>query len=138
MIFLLISLLIANIVCQDDYTPVMIIEIYKHGSSTPVLGNPLNREYINRLGNKRLTEYGMRQHLNLGIDIRHKYKELISSIESENEVKVFSSSSRASVISAMSHNLGLFKSLTKQRLEKFIPKMKIRPLWNSTLSLIHI
>lgn len=78
----------------EEYEPVMIVEIYKPGASTPVYGNPLNRPYIKERGNKSLTEFGMRQHLNLGIDVKHKYKKLFQSIENIREVRVHSSSAR--------------------------------------------
>lgn len=93
----------------EEFEPVMIMEIYKAGSSTPVYGNPFNRDYIKVRGNKSLTEFGMRQHLNLGVDVRKIYKKLFRSIESVREVRVHSSSSRASVMSATSHNIGLFR-----------------------------
>ena len=94
----------------EEYTTVMITEIYNQGASTPVYGNPFNTGYVKTLGNKSLTPYGMRQQLNGGVDLRRAYPEFFEKIDTAANVRVYSSSSRASVMSAQSRNLGIFKN----------------------------
>lgn len=111
----------------SSHKPIMISEVYREGAMTPKIGNALNLEYVRKLGSQALTEVGMRQHYNLGIQVKLDYKELISSIKNAAEVKVFSSSRRASVLSAISHNLGMFK---KQNSVDFDSQFnKFKPLW---------
>lgn len=72
----------------------------------------------------------MRQHLNLGVDVKKKYKKLFQSIENVREVRVHSSSSRASIMSAISHNIGLFRNKKLMITKDLIFKNRhIQPLW---------
>lgn len=114
---------------SEEIEPVMIIEIYKPGSTTPIYGNPINRDYIKERGNKALTEFGMRQHLNLGVDTRRAYQKLFESIEHPRDVRVYSSSSRASAMSAMSHNVGLFRNVGRKHIELEFKNRHVTPLW---------
>lgn len=111
----------------SSHEPIMIVEIYREGATTPKIGNALNMEYVKKLGSKSVTEIGMRQHYNLGIQVKSDYKELINSINSPSEVKVFSSSRRSSILSAISHNLGMFKKDNEVEIEKVLKESK--PLW---------
>lgn len=52
---------------------IMLIEIYRHGASTPKFGNIFNQEYIKTLGNDEITPTGLEQQLNLGRTIRDNY-----------------------------------------------------------------
>lgn len=106
----------------------MVIEIYKSGSTTPIYGNPLNRDFVKERGNRALTEFGMRQHLNLGVDVRRTYQKLFDSIENSREVRVYSSSSRACVMSAMSHNIGLFRNVGRKEVELEFKNRHVTPL----------
>lgn len=108
----------------SSHKTVMIAEVYREGAMTPKIGNALNLGYIRKLGSNAVTEIGMRQHYNLGIQVKSDYKELISSISSSSEVKVFSSSNRASILSAISHNLGMFKRKTELEIGN-----GSKPLW---------
>ena len=135
-IALILLQLAVVVICQhkesesEPFVPVMVVEIYKPGSSTPVYGNPFNRDYIKVRGNKSLTEFGMRQHLNLGVDVRKIYKQLFKSIASPRDVKVYSSSSNASVMSATSHNIGMFKrSKSDRHLDMVFKRRHAKPLW---------
>ena len=113
-----------------EYEPVMLIELYKAGSSTPKKGNPFDRDYIKLKGNKSITEFGMRMHLNLGVDVRKIYPKLFDSIENAREVKVFSSASRACHMSATSHNIGLFRKVAKKHIELEFKNRHVKPQWN--------
>jgi hypothetical protein len=108
----------------------MVVEIYQPGNSTPIYGNPMKKEYIKVRGNKALTEFGMRQHLNLGVDVRKQYKNLFKSVKNPRDVRVYSSSNRRSVMSATSHNIGLFRNLDNKKVKKMTFKNRhSKPLW---------
>jgi len=85
---------------------------------------------VENLGSKTLTDFGLRQHLNLGVDIRLAYPALFNQIEDVNQVKVYSSGSRASILSAMSHNLGLFHKLAGNKIQGIAVNYKPNLRWD--------
>ena len=122
-------LTLTSTVTPSAYKVTSITEIYNQGSQTPTFGNALQVDYIKTKGNSALTEIGMRQHYNLGSQIHKDYKSLFKSIEPE-DYQVYSSPEPKSIMSAISHNLGLFRRLDSSPLEKELEvERPSRPLW---------
>jgi hypothetical protein len=119
---------------QSDRTTLMLVEIYTNGSSTPKIGNPFSRGFIKTHGSKALTEFGMRQQLNLGADVRIAHSSLIHEIHDLDHIRVYSSGSRASVLSAISHNIGLFRKKHRRQIERIYERSRIQPRWHAAES----
>jgi len=97
---------------KDDEI-LMIVEIYSSGSRAPVNSNLLNESWVEKIGYGRITSNGMRQQYNLGAHIRNTYSELFNRIVDMSMVRVLSSGRSRSLISAISHNHGLFPASSK-------------------------
>lgn len=93
---------------EESYVPIFLAEIYNAGAHTPVKGNHFNQDYIHQHGSGNLLPEGYRQHFNLGYQVRENYKDLISSIEVESELEIYSSGFERNILSALAHNNGLF------------------------------
>ena len=111
---------------------VMIIEIYAAGSRAPQLKNRLDESWIDEVGLGRLTANGMRQQFNLGLQVRTKFLTFFELILSEEYIKVFSSGRSRSLISAISHNHGLFSPCTRIKPSENELKLleKVGPQWS--------
>lgn len=122
---------------QEDLETVMLIEIYSAGSRAPVNSNLFDEKWIKEAGLGRITGNGMRQQYNLGSAIRSQFKEFFERIPDQSMVKVFSSSRSRSLISAVSHNHGLFPSGTRWNPEIMLSDAmksmtKQLPNWNGS------
>ena len=100
--------LLQLLLAADSYETVMIFEIYSSGSRAPVNSDLFNESWVEKVGPGRITPVGMRQQYNLGAAVREKFQKLISNIVDLQHVKVYSSGRSRSLISATTHNQGLF------------------------------
>lgn len=114
---------------------IMLIEIYTPGSGAPVRDNLLKEDWIKEVGNGHLSGNGMRQQYNLGAEMRKTYETFFNQITPE-QAKVFSSGRSRSLISAISHNHGLFSGDSRWG-ENDVPHYDImksmaknQPRWN--------
>lgn len=114
---------------------IMIIEIYSSGSRSPVNSNILNEAWVEEVGLGRITGNGMRQQFNLGTHIRNTHLKFFEKIDTD-RVKVFSSGRSRSLISALSHNHGLFPSGSRWNPEEQLTQVmkdltRLPPCWKS-------
>lgn len=134
-IFLLIGVYCAE--PAPEYETVMVAEIYAAGSRTPLASNFLNETWIKNIGMGRITGNGIRQQYNLGRVMREKYFNLFQYLNTD-MVEVYSSGRSRSLISAVSHNQGLFPTETRgiQSMGVQIEEMRdkgylIQPAWKA-------
>lgn len=85
----------------------LLLELYRHGSRTP-FKNLLNETYFDDLGPSTLYANGMRQHLMLGRQLAQNYSRIFSETQKENFALTYSSSEQRCILSAQSHNMGIF------------------------------
>lgn len=85
----------------------LILELYRHGSRTTEK-NYLNQSYFDDLGPMALYANGMRQHLMLGRQIAQNYSRLLSGSQNVSYAITYSSSETRCILSAQSHNIGIY------------------------------
>lgn len=107
----IIFLLLINYSIQLTYTPVQVIELWRHGARTPSR-NTLNETYVEREGPGNIIGNGERMHYILGMQIRKTYPTIFPNKSDvylrPEEYMVYSTDYQRTILSAYSHLYGLF------------------------------
>lgn len=104
---ILLSILYSSCLQQENSDVVMIAQMTRHGSRAPL--TPIfNETWIEEVGFGELTPTGMRQHYQLGKNLRLSYSHLFNRPLKVNEYFVESTDVNRTLMSAFSHLTGLF------------------------------
>lgn len=110
---------------QGTYTPVMLIELWRHGARTPAY-NTMKQDFVDEIGPGNIVGNGMRMHYNLGRRIKSLYNDLLGNL-SPKEVKVYATTVQRTIISAYSHMMGLLPPGTGLKTTTTNTEVKLAP-----------
>lgn len=106
----IILLLLISPIHSTTYTPIMIVELFRHGARAAGK-NSLKEKYVDLVGPGNIMGNGQRMHYILGRQIRKEYPKLFQSTSTEINYKdylVYSTDYQRTILSAYSHLSGLY------------------------------
>jgi hypothetical protein len=99
---------------KDDV--VMIFEMVRHGSRAPLTPFGPKSAWVDAIGKGELTNVGIRQRYNLGLNTKARYANLLNPNLKPNEFFVYSTDYNRTIVSAYAHIQGLQNMITTEAL----------------------
>ena len=95
---------------------VMIFEMARHGSRAPIYKLGPNSQWVSDIGAGELTNVGIRQCYNLGVNTKTRYENLLGTEMAYNEYFIYATNFNRTIMSAVSHFQGLQLKFTSTAL----------------------
>jgi hypothetical protein len=90
----------------------MLVELARHGSRAPVTLLGPKSEWVKKVGLGELTRVGMRQRYNLGLNTKARYANFLGTKLAYNEYHILSTNFNRTIMSAVSHIMGLQEKIS--------------------------